>query len=243
MTKTELIEQCEQIFPFGSRVYGTEREDSDHDFVAVLKKGIQKTDSILNFGDYHYQVYTHEEFVAKIEAHDIQALECIFLPKDMRLKFRSTLDYSIFYTLNLNKLRESISTISNNSWVKCKKKLIISGDYDKLAALKSCFHSFRILDLGIQIARNNSSTLNYSCRNYIWRELWKLGLEYDADILWEKINAKYKSQFNSLSSEFKLLAPKDLKVRDKQRELKNLLVDNGIYTPELILQINEIFSN
>jgi len=242
MTKTELIEQVEQVFPFGSRVYGTEREDSDHDFVAVLKKGIQKKDSILNFGDYHYQVYTHEEFVAKIEAHDIQALECIFLHKDKWLKFRSTLDYSIFYKLNLNKLRESISTISNNSWVKCKKKLIISGDYDKLAALKSCFHSFRILDLGIQLARE-PYTLNYSNKNYIWNELWKLGLEYDADILWEKINAKYKSQFNALSSEFKLLAPKDLKVSDKQRELKNLLVDNGIYTPELILQINEIFDN
>lgn len=242
MTKTDLIEQCEQVFPFGSRVYGTEREDSDHDFVAVLKKGIQKKDSILNFGEYHYQVYTYEEFVAKIEAHDIQTLECIFLPKDKWLKFRSTVDYSIFYKLNLNKLRESISTISNNSWVKCKKKLIISGDYDKLSALKSCFHSFRILDLGIQLARE-PYTLNYSNKNYIWNELWKLGLEYDADILWEKINAKYKSQLNSLSSEFKLLAPKDLKVRDKQRELKNLLVENGIYTPELILQINEIFSN
>lgn len=93
MTRLDLIGYSEQIYPFGSRVYGTEREDSDHDFVAVLKKGIQKTDSILNFGDYHYQVYSHEEFVAKIEAHDIQALECIFLPKDMRLKFRSTLDY------------------------------------------------------------------------------------------------------------------------------------------------------
>ena len=98
------------------------------------------------------------------------------------------------------------------------------------------------MDLGIQLAREPSA-LNYSNKNYIWNEIWKLGLEFDADILWEKINAKYKSQLNSLSSEFKLLAPKDLKVRDKQRELKNLLVDNGIYSPELILQINEIFSN
>lgn len=241
MTKPDLIDMCEQIFPFGSRVYGTFREDSDFDFIAVLKQGVSKTQSTINFQEYHYQIYTYDEFVFKIKSHDIQALECIFLSKD-KLKKPYGENFQNKFELNLNKLRESISTITNNSWVKCKKKLIISDDYDKLSAIKSCFHSLRILNLGIQIARQEYF-LRYDEMNYVYFELMKLSQQFESDILWEKINSKYKTQFNKLSSEFKTLAPKDLKIRDKNRELKTILESYEVYSPELLKELFEVFEN
>ena len=74
-------------------------------------------------------------------------------------------------------------------------------------------------------------------------ELLKLAEQYDADILWEKINAKFKNIFNSISSEFKQLAPKDLKLRDRKKSLKELLDRNDIYSAELLEEIWNIFEN
>lgn len=239
-TLPELIENSEQIYLYGSRVYGTDRLDSDFDYISILKQGLPKTDSILNFGENHYQIYTFDEFLYKIENHDIMALECISLKHSKMVLKKDGNKFDGYFNLNLNKLRESISTICNNSWVKGKKKLIISGDYDKLAALKSIFHSIRIFRFGIQVARQYSITNFQEC-NWLWIELQKLGEKYDADILWQKIDEKYRSLFNQTSTEFKALAPKDLKVRDKNRELLKVLKDSGTYTPELLKSILEIF--
>lgn len=236
-----MITNSEQIYQFGSRVYGTYSEKSDFDFIVVLKKGTPKTDSLINMEENHYQIYSYDEFLYKIKNHDIMALECIFSSTTHRKKKHAEEFYQHF-ELNLNSLRESISTISNNSWVKCKKKLTVSGDYDKQAALKSCFHSIRILDFGIQIARHGS-IYDYHSKNYVWVELLKLSEQYDADILWEKINAKFKNVFNSVSSEFKKLAPKDLKLRDRKKSLKELLDRNDVYSAELLEEIWNIFEN
>lgn len=121
-----------------------------------------------------------------------------------------------------------------------KKKLIISGDYDKKAALKSIFHSIRILKFGSQIART-SIIHDYHESNWLWVELCKLGEQYDADILWEKINARYKEVFNKTSSEFKALAPKDMKTRDKVRSLRLILEKYNCFSQELADEIKEIY--
>lgn len=241
MKFSEMISNAEQIYSYGSRVYGTHTEQSDFDYIVVLKKGIPKTDSLINIEENHYQIYTHEEFLFKIKNHDIMALECIFSQSWHRKK-KDAEEFYKYFELNLNSLRESISTISNNSWVKGKKKLIVSGDYDKRAGIKSVFHSIRILDFGIQVARHGS-IYDYSSKNYIWTELLKLSEQYDADILWEKINSKFKSVFNSISSEFKQLAPKDLKIRDRKKSLKEILERIDMYSPELLEEIWELFEN
>ncbi len=65
---------------------------------------------------------------------------------------KMTNDLGITFKLDKTKLRVAISTIVSNSWVKGKKKLIVQGDYDLNLAIKSTFHSLRILDFGTQIA-------------------------------------------------------------------------------------------
>lgn len=114
---------------FGSKIYGTASPDSDTDLVIVLTEGTIKPFSKFEDGDYHYQVYTHEEWMYKVVNHDIQALECIFYENQWEVT--QNYPYHEHFKLDLNRLRESISTIANNSWVKGKKKLIVSGDYDK----------------------------------------------------------------------------------------------------------------
>lgn len=223
------------IYPYGSRVYGTFRSDSDFDYVVVLNPNEIKQQSLYSIGIKHFQVYSHAEFMLKIENHDIMALECISLnhPGDTNIEY---------FTLNKNKLRESISTICNNSWVKGKKKLTVSGDYDKLAGMKSVFHSIRILEYGIQIAQYGK-ILDFKVVNWIWDEIMKLGEKYDADELWNKIHEKFKKTFNETSTRFKALAPKNLDVRDKQRKLKELLEKYGAYDIELLREITEMYSN
>ncbi len=239
MNLTYLIEKSEQIFQFGSRVYGTERIDSDFDYIVVLKENEIKTCSEFSHYEHHYQIYSFSEFISKIQNHDIQALECLFLSDKFKLK-HSKIDFGNYFELDLNKLRETISTIVNNSWTKCKKKLIIPNDYDKLSAIKSCFHAFRILNFGCQIARDGF--IRYSEMNYILIELNKLAEQYDSEILWDKINSKYKSLLNNHMSEFRILAPKDMTNRSKENELKKLLKDENVYSEELQRKILEIFS-
>ena len=127
--------------------------------------------------------------------------------------------------IDRQKLRMSISTIASNSWVKGKKKLLVSGDYDVKLAIKSVFHSLRILDYGIQIA-TSGKVYEWDSMNYVLEDLRKLS--YQREDLWNAIDTKYRKVFNSKSSEFKSLAPKDSTTKDLKQQLLNVFNKYGI---------------
>ena len=103
-------------------------------------------------------------------------LSVFFSPKEFILK--ETIKFKLVQNKQFSEnLRTSISTITSNSWVKGKKKLIITVDYDLNLALKSVFHSLRILDFGIQISENKK-IVNFSNCNWILVELKKLSSEF-----------------------------------------------------------------
>lgn len=187
------------IYMFGSMVYGSNNEKSDNDLIVVTNNKVVSND--INI---HY--YTIIEFQTLLNNHEIQMLECYFLPRIFKVKEE--------YKFNLEsidkvKLRINISTITSNSYQKCKKKLTVMGDYDKYIAIKSLFHSLRILDFGIQIAQHGKID-NYSSMNYVMFDLLKLSAEHDYIDLWEIIETKYKKMFNNKSSIFKQLCPKTI---------------------------------
>lgn len=205
------------VYQYGSRVYGSHTEDSDYDYIIVVKEHIDVDDI-----DYH--VYTEKAFKMAIYEHDISALECIFIPEEFKLK--ETIDYKQFFELDKTKLRTSISTIVNNSYVKAKKKLIIAGDYDLNCGIKSFFHSYRILNFGVQIALKGS-IYSYSGCNWLLNELRTLSKQYFRNELWEIIETRYKEDHRRKKSTFKELCPKDNNKFNKQI-LNKWLKDNGL---------------
>jgi len=182
-------------YTFGSFVYGTNTHLSDNDMIFITDEKII-SDNI----NHHY--YTKNEFQLLINQHDIAALECIFSHSIFKTE-------SIQFIFNLDKwkLRQSISGVSSNSFVKAKKKLIVIADYDKYLGVKSFFHSLRIIDYGIQIAQH-SKIINFKSMNWLFDDLQKLSCEYDGVELWEKIDTKYRKLYNKKHSTFKELCPK-----------------------------------
>lgn len=192
------------VYQYGSRVYGSHNENSDYDYILVVSEHFEVDDI-----DYH--VFTKEAFQMAINEHDISVLECFFIPEEFKLKETVTFEFK----LDKQKLRKSISTIVNNSYVKAKKKLIVVGDYDLNAGIKSFFHSYRILNLGVQIALKNK-IYDYSCCNWLLTDLQKLSRQYERNLLWDIIETKYKEQHKTKKHRFKMLCPKESKQFNKQ---------------------------
>lgn len=220
------------IYRFGSFTYKTNNQNSDEDFIVIAEEYFDSQ-------NINIHVYSRESFQIKLDNHDIQALECYFLPYNENIiKLKAGLN--LHFKLDLHKLRTSISTIASNSWQKGKKKLIISGDYDLNIALKSIFHSLRILDFGIQIASEGKIS-NYSSMNYVLTDLWKLSESYQYNELWNAIDTKYRKLYNSKSTQFKALAPKDLTEQDKRIQLtkifENFGLEDNIHAMDAIMEL------
>lgn len=230
-----------EIFLYGSRLYGTADNTSDFDYVVILKDGVNKTTPIImdTMNNHNIHLYSEKEFILKILNHDIIALECLFLNS-----VSLSSEFKKLFVLDRNTLRESISTLTSHSWIKGKKKLIVSGDYDKKAGLKSIFHSIRILDYAIQFLNTYdgiNANINKENMNWLWFELKSLGEKYDHDELWNVIDSRYRELYNKTKSIFKSLAPKSLEIRDKQHELVKILKLHNCHSVDLVMEIMNIF--
>lgn len=203
------------VFVYGSHLYGSYDESSDIDYIIVAREWFDSD-------DVNAQVYTVEQFRMALDRHDIQAMECVCAPAAFVMK--NGYEWKV-PDIDRQKLRMSISTIASNSWVKGKKKLLVSGDYDVKLAIKSVFHSLRILDYGIQIA-TSGKVYEWDSMNYVLEDLRKLS--YQREDLWNAIDTKYRKVFNSKSSEFKSLAPKDSTTKDLKQQLLNVFNKYGI---------------
>lgn len=186
------------IFPYGSRVYGTNSEKSDHDFIAIFKDGTVTDEFALEKDKYNIHTYNYSSFVKLIEKHKIFALECISLHKNKLLCDRKNFDFK----LNIGTLRSSISEKASHSWVKAKKKFEVEKDKNIYIAKKSLFHSFRIIDFGKQIA-NHGKIVDFSSVNNLWFEILNNPSE-----IWKDYFDAYKIKHNQSLTEFRELAPK-----------------------------------
>ncbi len=216
------------IYQFGSFVYGTNNANSDEDYIIVCKEWFDTYNT-----DIH--CFTVQQFQNLLDNCDIQMLECQFLSKENIILEK----HKFIFNLDKEKLRISISTITSNSWVKGKKKLIVMGDYELNTAIKSVFHSLRILDFGLQIC-NNGKITNYKAMNYVLFDLQKLSEQYKYLDLWDKINEKYKKVFNALSTSFKAQCPKNTLELSKKQQIINILKDFDIENEDLVNQLLNI---
>ena len=176
------------IFPFGSRVYGTNNQSSDYDFY-VLSDTANNGTEVRN-GELNYHLISKDHFKSMLDQYKVIALECYFYSNP-----------PFDFKLNKSLLRKEFSSVSSNSWVKAKKKLEV--EKEPYIGLKSLWHSFRIIDFGIQIAKEGK-IIDYSSSNDLYHEIIS-NIGYD----WNFFKEKYQQRYNNTCSEFKILAPKD----------------------------------
>ena len=182
------------IYSYGSRVYKTNSVYSDYDFIVVISSSSSGNYFQFIENDINITVYDLPLFIEKLNNHDVDVLECFFLPIEFKLQENIKLDLNI----DLMKLRQSFSKVASNSWVKAKKKMIV--EKEPYIGKKSLFHSMRILMFGCQIAKQGKIT-NYSESNYIWERLSKMNDDYVS------IEKYFKPGYNALGTLFRGVAP------------------------------------
>lgn len=216
---------------YGSRLYGTHREDSDFDYIAIVLD-YPETGSLYEKDNKTYHLYSFKDHIKGMENHDVAIIESMYLNNKV----------PDFFKLNKSKLRDSFSTVSNHSWVKGKKKLTVHFDYDKLSGIKSIFHSIRITDYGIQLA-DQGRIYKKDRYNFIMKELYELAEKYEREELWTIIESRYKKLWKDLRHEFKMLAPKSSseKSSNKQKLIQTFKINNINPSKKLIKEILEVF--
>lgn len=199
----------------GSFVYGTfDPNKSDRDYIIVtdnkyadILSNYENNTFQYNFernGDkFDYSVITEEHFEQMIKDNDIVALECLFVDKEY--KNDTGLKYMKQFKLDKWKLRQNVSSIASNSFVKAKKKMTVEKDYNLYIGQKSLWHALRLYMFAIQIAETGR-IYDYSEANDLW-----FGIKNEENPTWEVYYTKYKPLFNTLRSTLVKLCdrPKD----------------------------------
>lgn len=183
-----------EIYPYGSRVYGTHSDASDYDYIVVYEGNYQKDGQQYDSHDGRISTHTHsiEKWKEHIANHKMFALECTFLEGDYK---------KLPFVLDKSALRVEVSSKTSNSWVKCKKKLEVENDYT--TGIKSLFHAFRMPTFGIQIAKYGK-IVDYTEANSLWFDQFKAMLTERPS--WNDIKEIYQPQHNALMTEFRKLA-------------------------------------
>ena len=181
------------FYCYGGQVYGVRNDKSDLDYIAIIDNPPQ--DHFL-YKNYDVSIYSPAQFQEAIDAHEISALECLYLPKS----FVAQESIKFNFELSLPKLRESISQKSSHSFVKARKKLRFGEPY---IGKKSMWHAFRIIIFGTQIAKYGKIT-DYSAANYLYEDIV---LNPNNEEAYYK--EKYTKHINELTTEFRKLAPKE----------------------------------
>jgi hypothetical protein len=208
-TKNKLI----GIFPYGSQVYKNKKSE-DYDFIVVVDCPYAEKE-IHNRSDIDITIIDKNTFLEQCQLNHVRALEILFTPDNIdnyycEPAFKSEIFCLRKSVLNPLYVRQQFSQKTSNSYVKAKKKIIISEDYDFMVSMKSLWHSIRILDFGKQMIE--SGKVNFQSMNNLYKEINKdynnLSIE-SKDIMWDKLHEKYKPIFNEKHSELKKLCPKE----------------------------------
>lgn len=192
------------VYIFGSQVYGTANKDSDWDVIMIANNSVESSE--LRRGLFNIHVYTPDKFQRDLDWHRINNLECIYAPDWAKLK--ETITFNDF-KINSARLRHATSHISSNSWVKCKKKLLVADEY--YIGIKSLFHSIRIPMFATQIMQHGK-IVDFECANWVWDKLtFKDDPHYMRPKLkwtWDQLDKDFKSVHNSVLTEFRKVTPK-----------------------------------
>lgn len=180
------------IYLHGSRVYKTNTDSSDYDFIIVIEDEYYFSENVSE-GNCDFNFYSKTKWIEMCNNNSLDFCECYFLPEEYKIKETFVPDFII----QKEKIRANFSHISSNSFVKAKKKLVVEKDFAPYIGKKSLWHSFRILMFGIQIL-SSEKIVDYSCANFLYDEIIK-----NPENEWNYYKEKYQALYNHYRSEFR----------------------------------------
>lgn len=164
------------MYPYGSQIYGTATEKSDHDYIIVMKgalldNGAFKNNAISN-EDYTIQgtVYSRGGFLDAINRYEISALECLSLDDSQVI-----LKKWPFKVTNWN-TKEMVKQIIRKASESRHYSKMASKNGDKEHAIKSMFHALRILQFGLQL-KEHQKIVDFKACNRLYSDFKKISPE------------------------------------------------------------------
>jgi predicted nucleotidyltransferase len=220
--------ECTLCVLYGSHVYGTVGHNSDWDLfvIANYPTGHEKVGWTVKI-DLHSEHHDPTDFRTMIDltirssdlyqnlvrAGDVQAVEIMFTPQTFVLfktdYFHEIADNIDFSSKEMKRaLRKGFSAKSSWAELRARKKF---ADGDVHLALKSLFHSYRIIVFGCQIGTDYTIT-DWSAATPLWDELVFIPQGEITNLTFKSTYKRWvKTGINgkpSLMSRFKQLLPK-----------------------------------
>jgi len=178
------------IYIYGSRVYGNHRPDSDYDvLVTACSLNAHKE---FNNGEYNVHIITPDVFEDRLRAHDMQALECIFAPKEAKVQIKT--DYASAFELRPKTLAKKALSQAQHSWHQAKMRMY---DDDIERGAKSLWHALRILAFASQII-DEGCIYDFGEAGNWFEEIMDC-----EDLEWRKYEEKWKPLKKNLQKDIK----------------------------------------
>jgi hypothetical protein len=175
LKELNITEEVIAIYPYGSQVYGTANQFSDHDYIIVTKStldsGAFKNNAVSN-ANYTVQgvVYSRSGFIHAINEYEIGAMECLSLEKeDVVLR---KWPFKITKWVEKDMVKSIVKKASASRYIADK-----NAKHDhREQAKKGMFHALRILYFGLQL-KEHQKIVNFGECNDLYKEIMRI----DAD--------------------------------------------------------------
>lgn len=186
-------------FIYGSKNYGLTTELSDIDYAYIADP--HSVETLKNSLPEDTDVWTYTTYKQALVEHNLKAIEIYFTNVEFFNK------QGIYFTLNKEQLRRSVSKVASNAYVKAKKKI---AQNDVYIGLKSFWHSIRIIVKAIELAKYY--TYNPLCSDNVflsstYADIMSQRNRTDVENIYSELHKKYKPIVNQLLTEFRILCP------------------------------------
>ena len=191
----DFLEKALNIYEYGSIVYGTYVEGkSDRDYIVIVPDDYNIDVDQVEDNNCHYNIFHKTTWQEKLNNNEVDAMEIYFLP------YKHVIKETVYFETKIvpAKIREQFSRTASNSWVKCKKKLVVEDSFNPRVGKKSLWHSLRIIEFGIQILRTGKIN-NYGCVNHLYDPIVN-----NTHNDWEHYQHYYQPIYNAKKSMFRL---------------------------------------
>lgn len=188
------------IYLGGSRLFGCAREASDWDWRVVVRSARTES-SVLDISErtvghrvYNVTIYTRDEFVQRLQEHEINVVMCIFSPTSMKWE-----QESFQWQLDAQVLRDSLFRKSNSLFNRAKVYFVSEGDH--VAGKKVGGLSLRFLIYGLQLLKEGRIT-DFHAPNALARRV-----QESPHMDWEAFRAEFRPLKHELMAQYPPAAP------------------------------------